>query len=171
MTFLKSDGFQETHMNALNQFSSKLMTLTPRGGLWTFLANLALCAARCGGDATVSPSAMIEKLFSLLYSFVDRMKLGRQAGNLRNTAMTGISVSFVKKPRFWWKLRIWERVLKACLHRKDIVWSDLHCSLQIFETTWLIIKLTTWAAPSNDYCMLSMFISIFFYFLFANAFI
>ena len=35
--------------------------------------------------------------FSLLYSFVDRMKLGRQAGNLRNTAMTGIFVFFVKK--------------------------------------------------------------------------
>ena len=42
--FLGSEGFQGTHMDALNQFSSKLMTLTLRGGLWTFLANLALCA-------------------------------------------------------------------------------------------------------------------------------
>ena len=46
-------------------------------------------------------------------------------------------------------------------HKKKIVWSDLHCSLQIFETNRLIIKLTTWAAQSSYYCMLSMFISIF----------
>ena len=30
--------------DALNQFSSKWMTLTSRGGLWNFSANLALCA-------------------------------------------------------------------------------------------------------------------------------
>ena len=42
---LGSKGFQETHMDALNQFSSKLMTLTLIEGLWTFLAILALCAA------------------------------------------------------------------------------------------------------------------------------
>ena len=40
MTFWGSEGFQGTHMDALNQFSSKLMTLTPKWGLW----NLALCA-------------------------------------------------------------------------------------------------------------------------------
>jgi hypothetical protein len=53
-------------------------------------------------------------------------------------------------------IMVWERVVKACLHKKYIVWSDSHCSLQIFETTWLIITLTTWA-----YCKLSMFIFIF----------
>ena len=31
--FLGSEGFQGTHMDALNQFSLKLITLTPRGGL------------------------------------------------------------------------------------------------------------------------------------------
>ena len=31
-------------MDASNPFSSKLMTLTPRGCLWTFSANLVLCA-------------------------------------------------------------------------------------------------------------------------------
>ena len=42
-----------------------------------------------------------KNFFSLLYSFVDRMKLRRQAGNLRNTAMTGIFVSFVRKSLIW----------------------------------------------------------------------
>ena len=42
--FFGSEGLQGTHIGALNPFSSKLMTLTLRGGLWTFLANLALCA-------------------------------------------------------------------------------------------------------------------------------
>ena len=41
--FLRSDGVQGTHIDALNPFSSKLMTLALTGGLWTFLANLALC--------------------------------------------------------------------------------------------------------------------------------
>ena len=41
--FLGSEGFQGTHIDASSPFSSKLMTLTLRGGLWTFLANLALC--------------------------------------------------------------------------------------------------------------------------------
>ena len=46
--FLGSEGLQGTHIDALNPFSSKLMTLALRGGLWTFLRNLALCAAvRC----------------------------------------------------------------------------------------------------------------------------
>ena len=36
-------------MDALNPLNSKLMTLTPRGGLWTFLANLAICVA-CTSD-------------------------------------------------------------------------------------------------------------------------
>ena len=31
--FLVSEGLQVTHMDALNQFSLKLMTLTPRGCL------------------------------------------------------------------------------------------------------------------------------------------
>ena len=43
--FLGSEGLQGTHIDALNQFSSKFMTLTQRGGLLTFLVNLALCAA------------------------------------------------------------------------------------------------------------------------------
>ena len=42
--FLVSEGLQGTHMNAINPFNSKLMTLTPRGGLWTFSAILALYA-------------------------------------------------------------------------------------------------------------------------------
>ena len=42
--FLGSEGLQGTHIDALNPFSSKLMTLTPRGGLWTFSAILAHCA-------------------------------------------------------------------------------------------------------------------------------
>ena len=42
---LHSEGLQGTHMDALNPFDSKLMTLNQRGGLWTFPANLALCAA------------------------------------------------------------------------------------------------------------------------------
>ena len=41
-----SEGLQGTHIDALNPFSSKFMTLTLRGGLWIFLANLALCATR-----------------------------------------------------------------------------------------------------------------------------
>ena len=36
----------ETHIVALNPFNSKLMTLTPRGGLWNFSAILALCGAQ-----------------------------------------------------------------------------------------------------------------------------
>ena len=43
--FLGSEGFVGTHMDALNHFSSKLMTLILKGGLWNFCANLALCAA------------------------------------------------------------------------------------------------------------------------------
>ena len=43
--FFDSEGLQGTHMKALNPFNSKLMALTPRGGLWTFSAILALCAA------------------------------------------------------------------------------------------------------------------------------
>ena len=42
--YLVSEGLQGTHMNALNPFNSKLMTLPPKGGLWTFSAILALCA-------------------------------------------------------------------------------------------------------------------------------
>ena len=41
--FFGSEGLQGTHMHALNQFSSNVMTLSPRGGLWTISANLALC--------------------------------------------------------------------------------------------------------------------------------
>ena len=37
--------FWGTHMDALNQFSSKLMTLTTGGGSGTFSAKLALCVA------------------------------------------------------------------------------------------------------------------------------
>ena len=44
--FWGSEGLQGTYIDALNPFSSKLMTLAPRGGLWTFLENLALCAPR-----------------------------------------------------------------------------------------------------------------------------
>ena len=43
--FWGSEGLQGTHIDALNPFSSKLMTMTPRGGLLTFSTNLALCAA------------------------------------------------------------------------------------------------------------------------------
>ena len=43
ITPLLSEGLQGTHMNALNQFNSKLMAMTPRGGLWTFSTILALC--------------------------------------------------------------------------------------------------------------------------------
>ena len=50
--FLGSEGLQGTHIDALNPFSSKLMPLTLRGGLWTFLANLALCGARRWGCRT-----------------------------------------------------------------------------------------------------------------------
>ena len=39
-----SEGFQGTHVDALSPFNSKLTTLNPRGGLWTFSAILALCA-------------------------------------------------------------------------------------------------------------------------------
>ena len=39
--FLGSEGWQGTHSDALNPFSSKSV----RWGLWTFLATLALCAA------------------------------------------------------------------------------------------------------------------------------
>ena len=46
--FLGSEELQGTHIDALNPFSSKLMALTLRGGLWTFLANLALCASYGG---------------------------------------------------------------------------------------------------------------------------
>ena len=44
--FWGSEAIQGTHIDALNPFSSKLMALTLRGGLWTFLANLALCATQ-----------------------------------------------------------------------------------------------------------------------------
>ena len=40
-----SEDVQGTHMDALKPFNSNSMTLTRRGGLWTFLANLALCGA------------------------------------------------------------------------------------------------------------------------------
>ena len=42
--FLGSRKFLGTHFNALNPFSSKSMILTPRGGLWIFSVNIALCA-------------------------------------------------------------------------------------------------------------------------------
>ena len=38
-------GLQVTHIEALNPFNSKLITLTSRGGLRTFSAILALCVA------------------------------------------------------------------------------------------------------------------------------
>ena len=38
-----SEGLQETHIDALKPSSSKKMTLTLGGGLWTFSENLALC--------------------------------------------------------------------------------------------------------------------------------
>ena len=41
--FLGSEGLQGTHIDAPRPFSSKLMTLSQSGGLWTFSANLALC--------------------------------------------------------------------------------------------------------------------------------
>ena len=41
--FLGSEGLQATHIDALNPFTSKSMTLTPRVGLWTFSQNLTLC--------------------------------------------------------------------------------------------------------------------------------
>ena len=43
--FLVSEGLSGSYIDALNQSSSKLMTLILRGGLWTFLSNLSLCAA------------------------------------------------------------------------------------------------------------------------------
>ena len=39
--FLVSEALQGTHMNAIYPFNSKLMTLNPRGGLWTFSAILS----------------------------------------------------------------------------------------------------------------------------------
>ena len=42
--FLRSEGLRGTHIDASSPFSSKSMTLTQRGSLWTFSANLALCA-------------------------------------------------------------------------------------------------------------------------------
>ena len=41
--FLVFEGLQGTHMNALNPFNSKLITLIPQGNLETFSAILALC--------------------------------------------------------------------------------------------------------------------------------
>ena len=55
---LGAEGLQGTHMDALNTFSSKLMTLTPRGGLWTFWAKLALCAAAAGAMLSQNDIAM-----------------------------------------------------------------------------------------------------------------
>ena len=43
---MDSDELQATHMEALNPFNSKLMTLTARGGLWTFSEILALWATQ-----------------------------------------------------------------------------------------------------------------------------
>ena len=44
--FSELEKLQGTHIDAVNPFSSKVMTLTLWGGLWTFVANLALCALR-----------------------------------------------------------------------------------------------------------------------------
>ena len=46
MTFEVFEGLHGTHTDASSPFSSKLMTLTHRGGLGTFSANVALCVAR-----------------------------------------------------------------------------------------------------------------------------
>ena len=40
---MDSEELHRTNIDVLNPFSSKSMTLILRGGLWTFLANLALC--------------------------------------------------------------------------------------------------------------------------------
>ena len=42
---MDSEGLQGTHMEGLNPFNSKLMTLILMGGLWTFSAILALCTS------------------------------------------------------------------------------------------------------------------------------
>ena len=74
MTFW-GQGFQGTHMDALGQFSSKLMTLTSREGLWIFLANLALCVPltnflcfclKVGGNK--EPSFLTIRLCKIIFS-------------------------------------------------------------------------------------------------------
>ena len=53
------------YMDALNPFTSKLMTLTLRGGLWTFSANLALCVATYNVDISVTP--LFRTLYKMIY--------------------------------------------------------------------------------------------------------
>ena len=60
--FWWSEGLQGNHIDALHPFSSKLMTLTLRGGLWTFSANLALCAPV--DDAN---SALLKRFFETIF--------------------------------------------------------------------------------------------------------
>ena len=65
--FLVSEGFQGTHVDALNPFVSKLMPLTPRVGLWTFSAILALCVAwRHQGAAAIRLHIIQRLRFQLL---------------------------------------------------------------------------------------------------------
>ena len=64
------DSKGPTHIDALNPFSSELMALTLRGGLWTFLANLALL-----GHPVHTSANFIGKI-NYLFS-IHRKRLGR----------------------------------------------------------------------------------------------
>ena len=65
--FLGSERLLGTHMNALNPFNSKRMTLTARRGLWTFLAILALCVPY----ASTCESLELFLLIQLLKRIID----------------------------------------------------------------------------------------------------
>ena len=66
--FLDSKGLQVTHMEALNPFNSKLMTLTARWGLWTFSVILALCVPLHWVHNNVSPGSPCLTVAPFLHS-------------------------------------------------------------------------------------------------------
>ena len=66
--FLDSKRLQVTHMEALNPFKTKSMTLTARWGLWTFSVILALCVPLHWVHNNVSPGSPCLTVAPFLHS-------------------------------------------------------------------------------------------------------
>ena len=85
--FFYSEGLRGTHTDALNPFNSKLMTMTPRGGLWTFSSNLDLCVASC--YTTFPPTQILATHWTMIEKTVWKL-LGEQQDFFCSSICAGI---------------------------------------------------------------------------------